>query len=112
MTLDGEYVAVLDRFEDDLAVLLIEEGEETVGELAVPRSELPADACHQDAILQVSLQNGTLVDVDYDEDETRQRSRDAQGRFDRLARRPPDEGSVDSEQDDQNESCDQDESDE
>ena len=88
---DGEYVAVVDRFEDDLAAVLVEDDGETVAEFAVPRSQLPEDGCHQDAILKISVQDGDLVDASYDEAETDRRSTEAQDRFDRLAERPPHE---------------------
>lgn len=88
---DGEYVAVVDRFEDDLAVLLVEDDGETVGELAVPRRRLPGAGCHQDAVLDVTVRDGSLARARYDESETDRRSTEAQDRFDRLAERPPSE---------------------
>lgn len=89
MISDGEYVAVVDRFEGDLAVVLVEDEGETIAEVAVPKSKLPEDGCHQDAILAVVVQDGDLVDASYDETETERRSTEAQDRFDRLAERPP-----------------------
>ena len=86
---DGEYVAVVDRFEGDLVVVLVEDDSEMVAEYAVPESQLPEDGCHQDAILEVVVQDGDLVDASYDETETERRSTEAQNRFDRLAERPP-----------------------
>ena len=86
---DGEYVAVVDRFEDDLAVLLVEDDGETVAELAVPRRRLPGASRHQDAVLEVTIQDESVVRARYDESETDRRTTDAQDRFDRLAERPP-----------------------
>ena len=86
---DGEYVAVVDRFEDELAVLLIEDDGETVAELAVPERRLPGASRHQDAVLEVTIQNESVVRARYDEGESDRRATDAQDRFDRLAERPP-----------------------
>ncbi|WP_132059393.1 DUF3006 domain-containing protein [Halorussus amylolyticus] len=88
---DGRYTAVVDRFEGERAVLLVEDGEETVGEMAVREGRLPDDARHQDAILRVTVQNGNLVGASYDPDESERRRSEAQSRFDRLARRPDDD---------------------
>lgn len=87
---DGEYVAVVDRFEDDLAVLLVEEDEETVAELPVPRRRLPGAGCHQDAVLEVTVRDDSVVGARYDEVETNRRAEDAQDRFDRLSGGPRD----------------------
>lgn len=95
---DGRYTAVLDRFEerdprrggDEVAVLLLESGEEVVGERAVPTWRLPEDARHSDAVLEVTLQNGFVISLEYDFGETERRVGEAQSRFDRLAERPDD----------------------
>ena len=92
---DGHYTAVIDRFEGDQAVLLVEDGGELVDELVVREGRLPADARHQDAILDVTMQNGNLVSAHYDSDETERRGSEAQDRFDRLARRPDDDSEHD-----------------
>ncbi|MFC6835303.1 DUF3006 domain-containing protein [Halomarina ordinaria] len=86
-----EYTAVLDRFEGDDAVLLLEEDGETVGDVVVPRTDLPSRARRQDAVVTVRIEDDAVVDLDYDPEETTRRREDAQSRFDRLARRPDDE---------------------
>ncbi|WP_254545159.1 DUF3006 domain-containing protein [Halomarina pelagica] len=86
-----EYAAVLDRFEGDDAVLLLEADDRVVGDVVVDRDDLPPEARHQDAVLAVRVEDGEVVAVDYDPDETERRRDEAQARFDRLARRP-DEG--------------------
>lgn len=91
MPADGQYVAVVDRFEGDLAVLLLEDGDEVVDDVAVGRDRLPEQGRHQDAVLAVVVQDGRLADVEYRPDETERRAESARERFDRLARRPPDE---------------------
>lgn len=84
------YTAVLDRFEDDEAVLLLEKDGETVDELLVDSSVLPDEGRQQDAVFEVTLAGeGELTNLDYDRRETEERSARSQDRFDRLARRPP-----------------------
>ena len=96
---DGEYLAVLDRFEGDLAVLLLEADEETVGDVVAERDRLPDAARHADAVLRVVVEDGRLVDARYDERTTRERSDRAQSRFDRLSRRLGDRAEADDEHD-------------
>ena len=91
---DGHYTAVIDRFEGDQAVLMVEDGDELVDELVVREGRLPDDARQQDAVLDVTMQNGNLVSAHHDPDETDRRKSAAQDRFDRLARRPDDDSEV------------------
>lgn len=86
-----EYTAVIDRFEGDLAVLLLEDDGATVDDIAVDRSALPDDARHVDAVLSVVVEDEELLDASYRPDETEQRTESAQSRFDRLSQRPPSE---------------------
>jgi hypothetical protein len=88
MTLDGDYRAVLDRIEGGLAVLeLNDDGD--LAELRVTLDHLPPVARRQDAILEVTLRDGQLVDATYDRRATRRRRQQSQRRFDNLSRRPP-----------------------
>ena len=85
---DGEYRAVLDRIEDGLAALEVDvEGDPR--ELVVDPEALPPAARRADAVLDVRVRDGELVDADYDRRATRRRRRRAQDRFDRLSKRPP-----------------------
>jgi hypothetical protein len=93
----GTYTAVLDRFEEDLAVLILEDDGETVGQHVTSTGNLPDDACTQDAVLEITLGDGELVNAEYDAEETDRRSAAAQERFDRLSQRPPTEDTDDSE---------------
>lgn len=90
MTTDGEYTAVVDRFEEDQAVLLLEADGETVDEIVVGATALPEDGRHANAVLDVEVVDGELVAVTYREEETETRSEKAQRRFDELSQRPPD----------------------
>ncbi len=83
------YTGVIDRFEEDLAVILLEAEGDVVDELVLDRDELPADAAHVDAVLEVTLDDGEVTDLVYDADETATRKDQAQSRFDRLSERPP-----------------------
>lgn len=95
-----EYTAIIDRFEGDLAVLLLEHEGETLDDIAVDRSALPDDARHVDAVLSVVVQDGELLDASYRPDETEQRKESAQARFDRLSQRPPSEEPADNDRSD------------
>lgn len=93
---DGAYTAVLDRFEDRRAVLVVEDDGEDVAEVAVHRTWVPADARRQDAVVELVVEDGRPVAVEYDPAETESRRESAQDRFDRLARRPGDDGAGES----------------
>ena len=85
------FTGVIDRFEADLAVILLEEDGNVVDEKVVERDELPTEAAHADAVLDVELTDGEITALSYDRDETVRRKDRAQSRFDRLAKRPPNE---------------------
>lgn len=89
MRLDGHYVAVVDRFEDGQGVLLVEKDDEVVEEILVEPEDLPEDARHQDAVLEIMLDTGNLRNAEFLPEETERRTADAQDRFDRLSQRPP-----------------------
>lgn len=87
---DGTFLAVVDRFEAGadgarLAVLVLERAGETRGRLVVGADELPADARHEDAVLEVVVDDGDLASGRYLPEETARRRERAQDRFDRLA---------------------------
>lgn len=85
---DGTYTAVIDRIEDELATLEVAAGDE-LNSLTVDESDLPAEARSADTVLTVTVEDGTLVTVEYDDTATTERASDAQRRFDRLSKRPP-----------------------
>lgn len=94
---DGTYTAVLDRFEVDatderLAVLVLEAAGETVGDLAVPATDLPERARTQDAVLRVEVADGEIAAATYRPEETERRAETARSRFDRLSERPDEDG--------------------
>ncbi|SEP10425.1 Protein of unknown function [Halogranum amylolyticum] len=86
-----QFTGVIDRFEDDLAVILLEANGEVVDELVLEREAIPTEAAHPDAVLEVTLVDGEVTDLSYDATETTDRKNRAQSRFDRLAERPPSE---------------------
>ena len=85
---DGEYTAVVDRFDETLATLELSDGDERYN-LVVGEEELPEDARHVDAVCHVTLVDDELESVEYVPEETIERKQEAQDRFDRLSRRPP-----------------------
>ena len=85
-----EYIGVVDRFEEDRAVVILERDGSAVGEVVLDRDRLPADARHVDAVLTVRVEDDDLTGLSYRPDETEDRRESAQDRFDRLSRRPPD----------------------
>lgn len=89
MTTDGTYTAVVDRFEEQLAVLLLEADGDTVGEVVVEQDQLPDAGRHVDAVLTVTLVDDDVSDATYEEDESDDRAANAQRRFDDLSQRPP-----------------------
>ncbi|MGM0592523.1 MAG: DUF3006 domain-containing protein [Halobacteriota archaeon] len=99
----GTYVAVLDRFEGDLAVLLLERDGETVDDISVPRAVLPADGRHPDAVFDFTVSPNRTT-LEYDPEAGTERLDAARDRFERLARRPPsatsntDESTLDTEE--------------
>lgn len=84
-----EHTAVLDRFEGETAVLLLERDGEIVDELLVERSALPEVGREQDAVFRVAIEDGDLAELSYDPEATETRAMRAQSRFDRLSERPP-----------------------
>lgn len=86
-----QFIGVIDRFEGDLAVILLEADGDVVDEKVVERDELPERAAHVDAILDVEFTDGEITDLSYDQEETVRRKDHTQSRFDRLAKRPPNE---------------------
>ncbi|WP_226008227.1 DUF3006 domain-containing protein [Natrinema salinisoli] len=97
--IDGTYTAVVDRFEDNLAVVLLENDGETVDETVFDRERLPEDGRHAGAVLTVELEDEDVVDIIYEERETVDRSEQAQQRFDELSQRPPTAGDTEDESD-------------
>lgn len=89
MVADGTYTAVLDRFEGEQAALVLERDGEDVAEIGVDRERLPAPGRHQDAVYELVVDDGDVIDLSYDPDATGERTERAQDRFDRLSERPP-----------------------
>jgi hypothetical protein len=85
---DGTYDATLDRVEEGLAVILVEEGGDPIEEIVLDIEELPADCRSGGTILEVTVEDGDLVRASADHLATRERKERLQERFDRLSRRP------------------------
>ncbi|WP_336345744.1 DUF3006 domain-containing protein [Halalkalicoccus ordinarius] len=91
MTGDGTYVATVDRIEEGLAVCLLEDDDEVVCERHVEEEELPDD-CGEGAVLELTLRDGRIEELEFDPERTRRRRERTQSRFDRLSRRPDEDG--------------------
>ncbi|WP_435156229.1 DUF3006 domain-containing protein [Haladaptatus sp. DFWS20] len=83
--------AVLDRFEEEQAVLLLESEGEVVDEVVMYCDDLPESGRHQDAIFTITVDGESIVEIQYESTETEERAEAAQQQFDRLARRPPED---------------------
>lgn len=89
---DGTHVLVLDRFEEDDAVLLVEQDGELVDEIILPEAMLPPSGRHQDAIFTVEMASDA-VELRYESETTKERKQQAQDRFDQLSQRLPKDNS-------------------
>lgn len=111
---DGTYRAVVDRVEDGLAALELTADDEATDDdgeaaddettdpdearerrsqkwkLLVPPENLPVAARQADAVLTVTVADGSLSSASHDPDATDERAETARERFERLSRRPPD----------------------
>lgn len=82
------HTAVLDRIVDGRsAVLLLEADGDVIDELVVTVDAVPEDGRHEGAVFEVTVDEGTLLDADYREDEERERRESTRERFDRLSER-------------------------
>jgi len=86
---DGQYTAVVDSIEDGLATVFFEADGEEVGDAIIDATVLPSEGRHADALLSVTIVDGTLTQTEYQPEETEARKEAAQDRFDQLSSRPP-----------------------
>ncbi|NLV13064.1 DUF3006 domain-containing protein [Haloarcula argentinensis] len=85
---DGTYTAIVDRIEDGIATLEVGT-EDGLSALDIAAAELPADARTTDVVLEITVADSALADVSPEPEETADRASEAQRRFDRLSKRPP-----------------------
>ena len=86
--MNGTHTAVLDRIVDGTtAVLLLEDGDRAIEGLDVDVERLPDEGRHEGAVLGVTLENGSVVEIVYRREETEERRNAMQERFDRLSKR-------------------------
>ena len=83
------YIAVLDRFEGEQAILVIEREGTDVEDRILTIDRLPEDGQHVDAVFQITIDGDEIVAVEYNSEMTENRAESAQRRFDRLSKRPP-----------------------
>jgi len=85
--MDGTYTAVIDRIVDgETAVVLIEDDGDVVDEYAIPVEELPAKA-DAGTVLEVRIESKDIVAIEVRNEQTEQRKKTNQDRFDRLSKR-------------------------
>ena len=85
--MDGTYTAVIDRIVDgETAVVLIEDDGDVVDEYAIPVGELPAKA-DAGTVLEVRIESKDIVAIEVRNEQTEQRKKTNQDRFDRLSKR-------------------------
>ena len=85
--MDGTYTAVIDRIVDgETAVVLIEDDGDAVDEYAIPVGELPAKA-DAGTVLEVRIESKDIVVIEVRNEQTEQRKKTNQDRFDRLSKR-------------------------
>ena len=87
---DGTYTAVLDRFEGEVAVLVLGSDDETLGQVVVDTETLPVEGQHQDALFTVVLRGDELAEATYHPDRTEDRREAAPRRCDWRPCRPAD----------------------
>ncbi|GGM37786.1 DUF3006 domain-containing protein [Haloarcula argentinensis] len=85
---DGTYTAIVDRIEDGIATLEVGT-EDGLSALDIAAAELPANARTADVVLEITVADSALADVSPEPEETADRASEAQRRFDRLSKRPP-----------------------
>ena len=86
---DGSYTAVVDAIEDGLATVFFEQDGVEKGNAVLDAEALPESGQHADAILSVTIENGTIQTASYQPEQTADRQATAQDRFDSLSERPP-----------------------
>ena len=86
---NGTYTAVVDAIEDGLATVFFEQDDEEKGNAVIDAKTLPESGQHADAILSVTIEDGTIETATYHPEETADRQSKAQNRFDSLSERPP-----------------------
>jgi len=86
---NGAYTAVVDTIEDGLATVFFEQEGVEKGNAVVDADTLPESGQHADAILSVTIEDGTIQTATYEPRQTADRQATAQDRFDSLSERPP-----------------------
>lgn len=88
---NGSYTAVVDSIEDGLATVFFEQDGTEMGSAVIDSTALPTEAQHADAILEVTVEDGEMLEARYDPEQAKERKEAAQDRFERLAERPSSE---------------------
>jgi len=85
--MNGTFTGVIDRIVDgETAVILIEDDGEVVDEYNLSVENIPSKS-DEGAVLQVRIEDGEIVQMDYLDKKTESRRQAAQDKFDRLSER-------------------------
>ena len=84
---DGSFVAVVDNIEDGIARVLLEYSGKYKCSVQIEESEVPDECCHQDAVFSIVFESGNIEAMEYKPEETEDRKRRLQDRFNRLSER-------------------------
>lgn len=83
--MNGIYTGVIDRIVDGkTAVILLEEDDETIGEVTVDAEEIPNEYRYESALLEVKIADGELVETAHRSKEERERRERVKEKLDRL----------------------------
>ena len=86
--MNGMFTATVDRVVDgETAVLLLEADGECLGQVTVPVDRLPEPTREDGGVLEVTVDEGSVVDATYCPDRTRNRRDAVEAKFDRLSSR-------------------------
>lgn len=108
---DGEYELQFDRFEsledhhDQICLLVVDEAEDwPIGDVVIPTDDVPEiapDDTIGTAIFRATIEDGTLVALEYDPELTEQGIKEAEERYERIRSTPDDENTDIEETEDQ-----------
>jgi len=88
--MNGTYTATVDRIVDgETAVLLLEEPDtgDVFDQVTIDAEKLPSPARDDGGVLEVTVENGDIIGMEYLDEETTTRRERLQDRFDDLSKR-------------------------
>lgn len=84
------YTATIDRIEEGIAVILVEDDGEVIEERRIrDLDRIPDDGLHAGAVVRITVEDGEISTIEYDGKAEQTRRKRIQKRFDKLSERPP-----------------------